>query len=835
MNLFVGRKKALVAFNQITKRESKKWLLFFDGVAGIGKSTILRYLEQRCQNDIHKRFIFLNLASTELSQDPIVLLDKIAVGLPETPFRAYSTHLLQVYNQLHHANISAKNSITINKGEIFSGDLVMTTPDQYDIQGGTESDVVLKKIFIQSHITLNVIGGEVQSNKIELSARVDLKKALQDLRRYMRDELSIRFRQDILAYLSMHNEEQLFLCFDNLDQLQKTILSQETSDWLLNSLLNGIHDQNQQQIRVIITNSSAANWPEALLPWAIQQTLPSFTEEEIATYLNKRGLEEVRLHKTFFNITKGHPLCLVLAVDLYGLAPRLGSKELEKYVPDPFHSGELAYNLFQAIIVHTPDEAMKQLLQYGPMFRVLDDEVIDNILSVELGLTKDRIKEVFAKLRDYGILEDSEEIIFQPILHQHTLAHLQQLSRKDSLFPLYRRLNHRAFMFYGEQYKQKTDIKDRQQLVKMTYHEINISPKHSKRIVKQRVNDALENEDFDLANNFVDLVRDKKLPGTSQNDLDELEAPLPSFYHSPRWQQSDYKEQDISASASNSSTLGGVFKIFGGYAKRAGRHSKNYIKSPLWGLRGHLRDEERLFKQQDNLIKDIKNQKKNLERIERDAKHLNDKVLKKTIVYYEDVKQINQNLSKLVRRAQDRQNNGNSNSARDVTQISKLLKKQFSTVEHANEQQKNFYKKHDRFNQDKEETRIKVSQNEEKIQSIYVESEEIENKARYFLDPETIYKFSSWQEKQKAIKLLTEIEGMHSQIIAKQNQVNNVVENFYNYLPQVNNVIGTLNSNIEIMNKRVAEGNELIYPLDGVQIYCEDGSGIVIGISEPSA
>ena len=236
MSIFVGRKKTIASFNHLAYRDGREWLLLLDGVEGIGKTAVLSHLAKLNQNDLQKRFITLNLNSTELSQDPLILLDKIAAGLPQTSFQEYTTHLLGAYNHLQNAHITAENIITVDKGEIFSGDLIMTTPEQYEIRGGTESDVILKNIFIQSHIILNVTG-TIHNQKIQLSAVVDLKQALQDLRRHMRHELSIRFRQTLLDYFNTHYEEQLFICLDNMEQLQKTVLSQETADWLLNSLL----------------------------------------------------------------------------------------------------------------------------------------------------------------------------------------------------------------------------------------------------------------------------------------------------------------------------------------------------------------------------------------------------------------------------------------------------------------------------------------------------------------------------------------------------------------------------------------------------------------------
>lgn len=624
MSVFVDRQQVFESFNAVCQRNSPHWLLLLDGVEGIGKTAVLHQLIAK--QSPTNRLIHLDFSSPIYNSDPLALMNRLASELPVAPFQQFTADLLKAYDGLQSAHIKTENKIVVDRGAVFTGDVVQTASGPYQVQD-SEADKALKRLFVECKISLDV-SGIVSNNQIVQIASVDLGQALRDLKRLLRDELTTRFAQIVEAYLQSRPNEQIFLFVDNVDQVQKKPTGDEYLAWFLNSLLGVIHRRFSTRLRAVLSNSSAADWPEIFLKQAKQISLETLALEDAMQYLQQRNVYKEQIAKGIFELTQGHPLCLVMATDLYGLAPNLGVRELQRYATDPFDSRKLVFNLFQAILLHMPDEEMKRLLRYGPIFRVLDDEIINNVLAVELGIAKDRLKELLDRLRDYAILEDVEEFVFRPIIQQQILADFRQNAAND---PVYRKLNRRAYEWYGQQWQQAKGQRKNLLRLRMVMHEVNLVPQKVETIIKQQIEQAFQQNEPELAYDLIEWVQtDQSFPIT-QTEIKRWEKQAPDEIYL----RVESVSSPVKGNQNEDDFLGwlrlffiGSRDLVWGFTKRRYISVRNYITSPLRTLESHLRRSNKLIKLQRQLYKNLTNKQiPRIQKIQSQAQELQQSIL----------------------------------------------------------------------------------------------------------------------------------------------------------------------------------------------------------------
>ena len=95
IQIFVDRKSALERFRYMLADDNPVWLLNITGGRGIGKTTLLKKLITLCPKNHH--LMPLNFALFEFTNDPFVILNKLAAHFPNQAYQAYQTLLVEAY------------------------------------------------------------------------------------------------------------------------------------------------------------------------------------------------------------------------------------------------------------------------------------------------------------------------------------------------------------------------------------------------------------------------------------------------------------------------------------------------------------------------------------------------------------------------------------------------------------------------------------------------------------------------------------------------------------------------------------------------------------------
>lgn len=811
MSIFVDRQDVFDNFNAFLRRNNPNWLFLIGGVEGIGKTAVLRQLVSRCQTDNNKRCILLNFASPQLSDDPLLLLNRLARELPETSYQQYTEDLLRAYNNIRKAHIKTENEIRVNRGNIFTGDILQDAPERFEIQEN-ETEQTLNRLFVECNIQLHV-EGTVHANQIVQIASVDLGDALQQLKQHIRDELATRFIQVVAEYLQAAPHEQIIIFLDNLDQIQHQIEGESYVEWLMESLIGTLHQRFTHRIRAVATSVSITTWPEQLQHQAHQHTLLGLTLEDTTLYFQQRDIRQNKVVQRIHELTQGHPLCIVLATILYNLAPHLGVKELQQYATEPFDSSLLAYRLYQAIVENIPDEAMKKLLRYAPIFPILDDQVIEGVLAVELGLAKDLIKDYLEKLREYAILEDVETIIFRPVIRIQALADLR--SAND---PIYRRFNRQAYILFGSQWRDSPVIEKREFRLKMMYYEINLAPEKAPQVMRKNMKEAVQQKDYELATDIIKLAQSGDIPRLTKKDIYDLAQRVPRKYR-PNLPRHETRTRILVNNLSDTpSALATVTIVGWSSIVRVWRKVKHFITSPLWKLRIHHWRAKRLHQNQTGLYIDIVNRQiPALGSIQNDAVQLRMQVLGVAI---DNVLIANRALAQMVQQAQ---NLGWRVSVNLFDAIAAQFDRQNNAAGQTNDQLHAFQQHHNNLISRIKQAEDRTKQNHNTFQEILQESKQLWQEAQQLFAPDTAMQFANDQEEEKAHRIVAEIEEYYRKISQAQVEVDDAVNRFEQARPPVIRAINELNGAISNLQREISVANAILKPFEGIQIECVDG------------
>lgn len=823
MSVFVDRQEVFKSFNALCQRNNPHWLLLLDGVEGIGKTAVLHQLIAK--QSPTNRLIHLDFSSPIYNSDPLALMNRLASELPVASFQQFTADLLKAYDGLQSAHIKTENKIVVNRGAVFTGDVVQTASGPYQAQD-SEADKALKRLFVECNISLDV-SGIVSNNQIVQIASVNLGKALRDLKRHLRDELTTRFAQIVEAYLQSRPNEQIFLFIDNIDQVQKKPTGDEYLAWFLNSLLGVIHRRFSTRLRAVLTSSSAADWPESLVKQAKQITLKPLGLEDVKQYLQQRSADKEQLAKGIFELTQGHPLCLVMATDLYSLAPNLGFRELRRYATNPFDSRLLVRKLFQGIVNHMPDEAMKKLLNYGPIFRVLDDETIENVLAVELGLAKDQILTLLEKLSEYGVFEESEQFVFRPIIREFVLNEFRQNRPND---PIYRKLNRVAYQLYGHQWRRAVGMQKNHLRYKMLVHEINLAPKKAKEIVSQQVKEALQQNKPELAYDLMDLALEEETitisPKEKKRWIDQAPDDIKLYKRVPE-SNSEGKVEDPTNWLRVLVSTGG--SLVWGFTKRSAVGIKNYITSPLRKLESHLRRSKKLVRLQQGIYKDLTRKYiPDSESIRRNADDLHNKIVSQELADASSLLATNTQVIQQVHNALRQQERSGFISARQLDDISKSITQQNKAVERYNSRIRGFDRKLDRFDNQNRKLQNIVAEINSKINSLNQESEVLTQQSQNLFESGRVLVFNNKSEESKAEKIIDEIQQNNFEIKRNEPNIQSALKQFELIQPGVHQALANVSNAIQQMQNAVANANGILSEASGVMLIGDDNRTLTI-------
>ena len=345
--IFVDRQPAVDQFRAIIQPDARQWILIVGGVGGIGKTKVVSQLMSIELPDVNR--VHLSFASPNLKQDPLAVLDTLEHSLAD---QLEGNEAYQKYK-----------------------DRRQSMPEAME----RDRVVCITQIKVET-------GGTLTARDINQKVTVDLSKALYERKLRLRNDLTREFLQVVGSFLAHHLQVRIVVFADDFESL-KTLGDdgKEYAGRFLHQLLGGIYRLASGQLRLIVSDVDGLRWLATTQEGEKASCgLAPLSQLDVYDYLHQRSIRP-ELHQAIFDLTQGHPLCMALAADLCYLDCRLTSQDIKGLTLDKFDSEALAYRLFQGIIEHTSDRAMQRLLQYGPVFRVLDDTVVQQILAPELG------------------------------------------------------------------------------------------------------------------------------------------------------------------------------------------------------------------------------------------------------------------------------------------------------------------------------------------------------------------------------------------------------------------------------------------------------------------
>ncbi len=264
---FVGREKERAAYQRLLC-EDAAWLLLISGQSGYGKSALLKRL--RAETPIGWR-----------------------VGLLDfDPEEGLATDALRVGKELAEwlRPLVTKDAYTVFAQEYKAAQALLT----------------------QQHISLQ--------NKIEVGADADVQGLSQSIntggigaesRRQARDQVT----DALLDLATEARGRQLVLLLDTCEWFHE-LLYHDTGTWLLRYLLPRLRERLEGGLRVVAAGRERL---ETLLPDEGAQpiSLELLSFEELEPVLSQLGMQDAALRRAVYEMTRGHPLCVNLVVQLW--------------------------------------------------------------------------------------------------------------------------------------------------------------------------------------------------------------------------------------------------------------------------------------------------------------------------------------------------------------------------------------------------------------------------------------------------------------------------------------------------------------------------------------
>ena len=177
-----------------------------------------------------------------------------------------------------------------------------------------------------------------------------------------------------LLELAEESEHPLCLFIDGYERLVET--DPELVGWLWEAVLLNLAKKASQPILVVTCGweypSSAA-----LQPFSTNEELDDFDLLRITEYLQARGIisPETSAHESlvsaFYDLTRGHPLVLALAVTYVQTLAESERTPESLRTHQPLLSEEARVQWLEERLLNRLSEPYRTLLEYGPILRIL--------------------------------------------------------------------------------------------------------------------------------------------------------------------------------------------------------------------------------------------------------------------------------------------------------------------------------------------------------------------------------------------------------------------------------------------------------------------------------
>ncbi len=276
-----------------------------------------------------------------------------------------------------------------------------------------------------------------------------------------RRELQLRSEWSrALIELEEEAEHPLCLFIDGYERFTET--DPELTGWLWEQVLLNLAKKASHPI-LIVTSGWEAPSNAAVKPFAATSELGDFDQVQLRSYLQKQGVitanqsssEQEELVAGFYELTKGHPLVLSLAVTYF---LTLDPHERTAYtlrMDRPLVDEQARIEFLEERLLLRLQEPYRTLLEYGPILRYFDQATLQVLLSgADTGSEVPRLDDrAYAHFLRYPFIrqlrmEDNEAL--QTQLAFHALVRRIGLSALRRHHPKTEKLLHRRIAMHFE-------------------------------------------------------------------------------------------------------------------------------------------------------------------------------------------------------------------------------------------------------------------------------------------------------------------------------------------------------------------------------------------------
>ncbi len=294
-----------------------------------------------------------------------------------------------------------------------------------------------------------VITSQVEAHDHSSVSNVDLDSCVNIESRQR--ELQLRAEQSrTLIELAEESKQPLCLFIDGYEHLVET--DTELVGWLWEELLMRLAKTSPYPLLVV---TSGWEWPSgaAIKPFLWTHQLEDFDRENITTYLfrhhiislDKVTVEQEELVDTFYNLSKGHPLVLSLAVTYFSSLPEQERSAAKLHAGKPLIDDRARVEFLDERLLSRLPEPFRTLLERGPLLRTFDVTVLSALLAVKIegsASFENLDNRAYERFLQYPFIH-FESSSSDPLLIRATFHDLIQHVRRAALRRLYPEIKER--------------------------------------------------------------------------------------------------------------------------------------------------------------------------------------------------------------------------------------------------------------------------------------------------------------------------------------------------------------------------------------------------------
>ena len=267
-----------------------------------------------------------------------------------------------------------------------------------------------------------------QSSISNVTQHVQVNAQLHEREVQLRSELS-----RTLAELAQERTHPLCVFIDGYERLTET--NKELVGWLLGEILPDLAKAAPQPFLVM---TCGWEWPTdaTIAPFTTRAELTDFDRTQVRGYLEKQEVianagmpspaEDEKLITAFYEVTKGHPLILGLAVTYFNELSHEQRTAASLRIKRPLLDDKARIEFLEERLLSRLPEPYLTLLERGPILRFFDQAALQALLSVETDSSTTNYRTLNDRTYDYFLHypfitqkghSEGDSLIIQPTFH----------------------------------------------------------------------------------------------------------------------------------------------------------------------------------------------------------------------------------------------------------------------------------------------------------------------------------------------------------------------------------------------------------------------------------